>query len=39
MCGLELIIRTRQLKKVYELLPIHALHDDFPAAFVRDYVY
>ena len=39
MCGPELIIRTRQPEQVCELLPIHALHDDFPAAFVQDYVH
>jgi hypothetical protein len=39
MCGPELIIRTRQLEQVCELLPIHALHDDFPAAFVQDYAH
>ena len=39
MCGPELIIRTRQAEQVCELLPIHSLHDDFPAAFVEDYAH
>jgi hypothetical protein len=39
MCGPELIIRTRKQGQVCELLPIHALHDDFPAAFVEDYAH
>src|SRR3954447_8073142 len=39
MCGSELIIRTRRAEQVCELLPIHALHDDFPAAFVEDYAH
>ncbi len=39
MCGPELVIRTRKQGQVCELLPIHALHDDFPAAFVEDYAH
>jgi hypothetical protein len=39
MCGPELIIRTRPAEQVCELLPIHVLHDDFPAAFVEDYAH
>jgi len=35
----ELIIRTRRDTQVLELLPIHALHDDFPKAFVQDYAH
>jgi hypothetical protein len=37
MCGEELIIRTRRLQQVCEVLPIHALQGDFPRAFVQDY--
>jgi len=37
MCGSELIIRTRKEANVHEVIPIHALHDDFPRAFVEDY--
>jgi hypothetical protein len=35
----ELIIRTKKQEQVCELVPIHALHDDFPSAFVQDYAH
>lgn len=39
MYGSELIIRTRRQRQVFEVLPIHALHNDFPTAFVQDYTH
>jgi len=39
MYGSELIIRTRRQEQVCEVLPLHALQDDFPSAFVQDYVH
>ncbi|OBT60021.1 hypothetical protein VE03_10579, partial [Pseudogymnoascus sp. 23342-1-I1] len=39
MCESELIIRTRKETDVHEVIPIHALHDDFPRAFVEDYAH
>ena len=39
MYGSELIIRTRRQRQVLEVLPIHALHNDFPTAFVQDYTH
>jgi Protein of unknown function (DUF3638) len=39
MHGSELIIRTRTQDQIYELVPTHALLDDFPRAFVQDYTH
>jgi hypothetical protein len=39
MYGSELIIRTRKERRIYELIPIHALDEDFPRAFVQDYAH
>jgi hypothetical protein len=39
MCESELIIPTRKETDVHEVIPIHALHDDFPRAFVEDYAH
>ena len=35
----ELIIRAKRIGQVYELLPVHALDGDFPAAFVHSYAH
>ncbi|KAH0566189.1 hypothetical protein GP486_000421 [Trichoglossum hirsutum] len=35
----ELIIRTRKDECVHELLPLHALQNDFPDAFIRGYAH
>jgi hypothetical protein len=39
MHGSELIIRTQREQHVREVIPISALLDDFPRAFVEDYVH
>lgn len=39
MYGSELIIRTRRQKQVCEVLPVHALKDDFPRSLVEDYAH
>ena len=33
----ELIIRAKREGRLYELLPLHSLHGDFPQAFVNNY--
>jgi len=35
----ELIIRAKKQGQVYGLLPVHALEDDFPQAFINDYAH
>jgi hypothetical protein len=39
MYGSELIIRTRRQKQVCEVLPVHALKDDFPRSLAEDYAH
>ncbi|CAG8973653.1 hypothetical protein HYALB_00002219 [Hymenoscyphus albidus] len=39
MHGTELIIRTQSQQQICELVPDHAMRDDFPLAFVRDYAH
>ncbi|KAI9890486.1 MAG: hypothetical protein M1814_003970 [Vezdaea aestivalis] len=35
----ELIIRTKKGEEVLELLPVHALQDDFPRAFIHEFTH
>ena len=35
----ELIIQARKQGQVYEILPVNALADDFPQAFIQDYAH
>ena len=39
MHDFELIIQTRKQRRLYELLSVHALEDDFPQTFVQDYAH
>jgi hypothetical protein len=39
MHGKELIIRAESPQKTCEVIPLHALNDDFPDAFVQNYVH
>ncbi|MCJ1353709.1 MAG: hypothetical protein MMC33_003696 [Icmadophila ericetorum] len=38
-CGSELIIRARNESKIYELIPLTALEQDFPYVFAHEYVH
>ncbi|TVY45523.1 hypothetical protein LOCC1_G005368 [Lachnellula occidentalis] len=37
--GEELIVRARQGHEIYQVIPVHALTDDFPLTFVQNYIH
>ncbi|TVY17756.1 hypothetical protein LARI1_G004515 [Lachnellula arida] len=39
LAGGELIVRARQGQELYEVIPVHALMDDFPRTLVQNYVH